>query len=96
LGFIPTIILALLKAHDTGESFWMIGLMAIAVFCVVQLIQDLILVPKIMGRTIGLKPAIILLSLSVWGTLLGIIGFVIALPLTTLGWSYYKKYVLKE
>jgi predicted PurR-regulated permease PerM len=96
LGFIPTIILALLKAHDTGESFWMIGLMAIAVFCVVQLIQDLILVPKIMGRTMGLKPAIILLSLSVWGTLLGIIGFVIALPLTTLGWSYYKKYVLKE
>lgn len=96
LGFIPTIILALLKAHDTGESFWMIGLMAIAVFGVVQLIQDLILVPKIMGRTMGLKPAIILLSLSVWGTLLGIIGFVIALPLTTLGWSYYKKYVLKE
>ena len=44
----------------------------------------------------GLKPAIILLSLSVWGTLLGIIGFVIARPLTTLGWSYYKKYVLKE
>ena len=96
LAFIPTIILALLKAHDTGESFWGIALMTIAVFCVVQAIQDLFLVPKIMGKSMGLKPAIILLSLSIWGSLLGVIGFVVALPLTTLGWSYYKRFILKE
>jgi predicted PurR-regulated permease PerM len=96
LGIIPTIILGLLKANDTGQSFWIIALMTFAVFCVVQAIQDLILVPKIMGKTMGLKPAIILLSLSIWGTLLGIVGFIIALPLTTLAWSYYKRYVLKE
>lgn len=96
LGFIPTIILALLKSNDTGQSFWLIMLMAIVVFCVVQAIQDLFLVPKIMGKAMGLKPAIILLALSVWGSLLGIIGFVIALPLTTLGWAYYKRFVLKE
>jgi predicted PurR-regulated permease PerM len=96
LGFIPTIILALLKSNDTGESFWLIMLMAIVVFCVVQAIQDLYLVPKIMGKAMGLKPAIILLALSVWGSLLGIIGFIIALPLTTLGWAYYKRFVLKE
>ena len=96
IGFIPTVILALLKANDSGQSFWLIIAMAIVVFCVVQAIQDLFLVPKIMGKTMGLKPAIILLSLSVWGTLLGVIGFVIALPLTTLGWAYYRRYVLKE
>lgn len=96
LGFIPTIILALLKSNDTGQSFWLILLMAIVVFCVVQAIQDLFLVPKIMGKAMGLKPAIILLSLSVWGSLLGIIGFVIALPMTTLGWAYYQRFVLKE
>lgn len=70
--------------------------MAIIVFCVVQLIQDLVLVPRIMGKAMGLKPAIILLALSVWGSLLGIIGFVIALPLTSLGWAYYKRFILKE
>lgn len=96
LGFIPTIILALLKSNDTGQSFWLILLMAIVVFCVVQAIQDLFLVPKIMGKAMGLKPAIILLALSVWGSLLGIIGFVIALPMTTLGWAYYQRFVLKE
>lgn len=96
LGFIPTIILALLKSNDTGENFWFIFLMAFLVFCVVQAIQDLVLVPKIMGKAMGLKPAIILLSLSIWGSLLGIMGFIIALPLTTLGWSYYRRFVLKE
>ncbi len=32
----------------------------------------------------GLNPAVILLALSVWGTLLGILGMVIALPATTI------------
>lgn len=96
LGFIPAILLAILKANDTGESFWLIFLGLFIVFCVVQATQDLVLVPKIMGKAMGLKPAIILLSLSVWGSLLGIIGFVVALPLTTLGWAYYKRFVLKE
>ena len=96
IGFIPALVLALLKANDTGESFWVIISMVIVVFCVVQAIQDLFLVPKIMGKTMGLRPAIILLSLSVWGALLGVMGVVIALPLTTLGWSYYRRFVLHE
>ena len=91
IGFVPTIFLALLEARDTGQSFWWIMLLALIVFAVVQLIQDLILTPRIMGKVMGLKPAIILLSLSVWGSLLGIIGLIIALPLTTLIWSYYKR-----
>jgi predicted PurR-regulated permease PerM len=37
-----------------------------------------------------------LLSLSVWGSLLGIIGLIIALPLTTLLISYYRRFVIKE
>ena len=37
-----------------------------------------------MGNAMGLNPAVILLALSVWGTLLGILGMVIALPATTI------------
>ena len=96
VGFIPTILLALLKAHDTGQNFWGILLAALVVFLVVQTIQDMILTPRIMGKVMGLKPAIILLSLSVWGTLMGFVGLIIALPLTTLIISYYKRYVLEE
>lgn len=44
----------------------------------------------------NLNPAILLLSLSIWGTLLGFIGLIVALPLTTLSIAYWKKYVTQE
>ena len=49
-----------------------------------------------MGKAMGLNPAIILLSLSIWGALLGFIGLIIALPLTTLILSYYDLYVIQR
>ena len=96
IGFIPTIILSLLKAYDTGQSFWGIILSALIVFAVVQAIQDWVLTPRIMGKVTGLNPAVILLALSIWGSLLGFVGLIVALPLTTLIVSYYKRYVLEE
>ena len=96
VGLIPTVLLCMLKASETGQSFWLILLSALAVFAVVQTIQDMFLTPRIMGHVMGLNPAVILLSLSVWGSLLGFIGLIIALPLTTLCLSYYRRYVLKE
>ncbi len=96
VGFIPAIILAVIKASDTGQSFWLIMLGVLIVFAVVQIIQDTIITPKIMGKVMGLNSAIILLSLSIWGTLLGILGMIIALPLTSLLITYYQKYIVKE
>ena len=96
LALIPTVLLALLKSADTGQNFWFILATALAVFIVVQLICDLIVTPKIMGKAMRLNPAILLLSLSVWGALLGFIGLIIALPLTTLLITYYQQYVTKE
>jgi len=96
VGFIPTILLAIVKAADTGQNFWVILLMAVAVFAIVQVIQDTFLTPKIMGHVTGLNSAIILLSLSIWGSLLGILGMIIALPMTTLLLTYYQKYVIRR
>ena len=96
IGLSPTILLALLKAADTGESFWWTLGLALVVFAVVQAIQDMILVPKIMGKITGLNPAIILLSLSIWGSLMGMLGMIIALPGTTLLLSYYQRYIRKK
>ncbi len=96
IGFIPTIMLAILKAADTGENFWIIILCATIVFIVVQIIQDTVIVPRVMGKITGLNPAIILLSLSIWGSLMGIIGMIIALPLTTLMLSYYQRFIIQK
>jgi predicted PurR-regulated permease PerM len=95
-ALIPTVLLALLKSADTGQNFWIILIMALAVFIVVQLICDMVVTPKVMGKAMGLNPAILLLSLSIWGALLGFIGLIIALPATTLFIAYYQRYVTKE
>lgn len=96
IGLLPTVVLAILKAADTGQNFWVILACALGVFVVVQLIQDTLLVPKIMGKITGLNPAIILLSLSIWGSLMGMLGLIIALPLTTLMLSYYQRFILNK
>ncbi len=95
-ALIPTAFLAMLKAADTGQNFWAIFGLALGLFCLIQIITDMIITPKIMGKAMGLNPAILLLSLSVWGALLGFIGLIIALPLTTLIMAYWQKYVTKE
>lgn len=96
IGLIPMVILSLLKSAETGQNFWIIFGSGLLILGIVQCIQDLYLTPRIMGKAMGLNPAIILLSLSIWGTLLGFIGLIIALPLTTLCLSYYKRFILQE
>ena len=96
IGLIPMALLSWVRAAETGENFWIVFGLSVIVLCIVQVIQDMILTPKIMGHQMGLNPAIILLSLSIWGTLLGFIGLIIALPLTTLCLSYYKRFILNE
>jgi predicted PurR-regulated permease PerM len=96
IGLIPIVLLSLLKAAESNQEFWIIFGLALMVLVIVQCIQDLFLVPRIMGKAMGLNPAIILLSLSIWGSLLGFIGLIIALPLTTLCLSYYKRFILME
>ena len=95
-ALIPCAFLAMLKAASTGQSFLLVFGMVIALFCIIQVITDMIVTPKIMGKAMGLNPAILLLSLSVWGALLGFIGLIIALPLTTLIMAYWQRYVTKE
>lgn len=91
-----TALLCLVCTASTGTDFWLIFWESMAVYIIVQCIQDILLTPKIMGKAMGLNPAIILLSLSVWGALLGFLGLIIALPLTTLVLSYYNIYVVNR
>lgn len=92
-ALLPTAFLAALKAAETGQNYWVVLATAVAVFAIVQVIIDAIVTPKVMGKRMGLNPAILLLSLSVWGALLGFIGLLIALPATTIIIAYWKKYV---
>ncbi len=94
ISIVPTALLCMVCSVDSGIDFWVIFGEAMIVYCVVQAIQDLYLTPRIMGKAMGLNPALILLSLSIWGSLLGFLGLIIALPLTTLILAYYDEYLL--
>lgn len=92
-GMVPAFALALVHALETGAGFWEATLPVAVVFGAVQLIQDALLTPRIMGKRLGLSPAVILLSLSIWGKLLGMLGLIIALPMTCLVWAWYRRWI---
>ncbi len=96
VGLIPAVLLAAIHALETGQSFWIVLGLTGLVFAVVQVAQDAVLVPRILGKAMGLSPAVILLSLSVWGKLLGILGLLIALPMTCLVLAYYRRLILSQ
>ena len=95
VGTIPCLLLAGLKALEQGDNFLGALGLVLLVFGVVQLIQETVLVSRFQGEAMGLSPAIILLSISVWGKLLGFLGLILALPLTCLGLTYYRRYLWK-
>ncbi|GAB1410243.1 AI-2E family transporter [Desulfovibrionales bacterium] len=96
LGVVPAVILAGIHALETGQSFWLVLGLTGLVFVVAQILQDVVLVPRILGKAMGLSPAVMLLSLSIWGKLLGMLGLLIALPMTCLVLAYYRRLVLAQ
>lgn len=86
--------LCIVQSVATGCAFWPLFGWTFLAYCICQVIQDLVLIPTIMKQQMGLRPAIVFLALSIWGYVLGFIGLIIALPLTTLIISYYSEFVL--
>lgn len=86
--------LCLVLSVDTGQPFWPLFGWTFAAYCICQVIQDMVLIPLIMKQQMGLNPAIVFLALSIWSYILGFVGLIIALPMTTLVISYYSEYVL--
>lgn len=93
---IPVAIVCYISSLGGNGTFLSLLGQCLLVYAVSQIICDYVLTPKILGKAMGLNPALILLSLSVWGTLLGLIGMIIALPLTTILLAYYQEYVIER
>lgn len=85
------LLLGVVYALDTGISFLEVALILVVIYGVIQVIQDLVLVPNIIGKSMNLPPVGILLSLSVWSKLLGFLGLLVAIPFTCLCLVYLDK-----
>lgn len=90
---IPVAIICAIYSLSGETTFISMFGQSLLVYVVSQCVCDYVLTPHIMGKEMGLNPAVILLSLSVWGSLLGIIGMIIALPATSLIIAYYERYI---
>lgn len=64
-------------------QFWgdwvSIGLVA-GIFVIGQVIEGNVLTPKLVGSSVGLHPVWLILALSVFGTLFGFVGMLVAVP----------------
>jgi predicted PurR-regulated permease PerM len=85
------LLLAVVYALDKGMPFWEVAIIILAIYLVVQIIQDFFLVPHIVGKSMNLPPVGILLSLSIWGKLLGFLGLLVAIPFTCICLVYVEK-----
>lgn len=95
-GFIPLGLMCILMSVQKGENvFWCLFL-GYGVMAIVQILQDTVITPSIMGKKMNMRPSLILFSISIWGYLLGFFGMLIALPLTMTIYSVYMKYILKD
>ncbi len=90
---IPVAIICAITSLSGDVTFLSLFGKSLLVYLVSQSICDYILTPHIMGKEMGMNAALILLSLSIWGSLLGIIGMIIALPVSSLLMAYYERYI---
>jgi predicted PurR-regulated permease PerM len=96
LGAMATCGLALVLAF-AQHGDWKHPALVLAVFAVVQTVEGLFISPKIMGNRVGLHPLTIIISVLVGTTLLGgILGGVLAIPLTAAGRVLMFRYVWKK
>jgi len=89
------LLLAIVHALNTGMPFWQVAIIILSIYLVVQVIQDFFLVPRIVGGSMDLPPVGILLSLSIWGKLLGFLGLLVAIPFTCICLVYLQKVAAK-
>jgi predicted PurR-regulated permease PerM len=77
LGAIPAFLVAL--SVDPSKAIWVVVATA-----VIQMLENAILVPRIMRHSMGVNPIIVLLSLIAFGSVFGFVGALLAIPLAAI------------
>ncbi|MCI9354423.1 MAG: AI-2E family transporter [Firmicutes bacterium] len=60
------------------------ALYAVIIVLVLQQVDSILIVPKVVGKSVELHPAFVIISLAVFGGLFGILGMIVAVPLGAL------------
>ncbi len=76
--WVPAVLIAAAQWGDWWHPFWVT-----IIFIVVQNLEGLFYAPRIVGNSVGLHPMTVIVSIFVWGLLIGgLLGPLLAIPLT--------------
>ncbi|MFQ5504907.1 MAG: AI-2E family transporter [Planctomycetota bacterium] len=91
LGLIGSAILVLV-----GPSAAIVGSLigVIVVFTVAELIEGYVLYPLILGEKLDMHPVTMIVSILAWGSILGLFGILVAIPLTIIVKTLAEEYLL--
>ncbi len=105
MEFIPYIgpIIALIPALVVGLGFsWEVGITILIFYTIMQQVENNVLVPYIMSKSLDLSPLFVFVVMLAWGILGGILGIILAVPtaailqLIVLEYIRYKKNIDKD
>ena len=76
----------LIATHNFTQAF-----IFILLFLVIQQIENNLIYPKVVGKSVGLSPLWTLLAITVGGSLFGIVGMIAGLPIASIIYIIIKK-----
>ena len=89
LGIVVAVVLGLLLGSLQG---WTMALITVVAIAVISKISDILLVPKVMGESVGVSPIAVIFAIFAGGELFGVWGLVLAIPaaaLIKLAWNLW-------
>ena len=95
---IAGVVIVLFTALSSFVYFpsWLVALLILVIFILIQLVEGNILMPILTRKFIGLPPVIVLIALLIGGRLWGILGAILAIPLAGMFFEFLKDFLEKR
>jgi predicted PurR-regulated permease PerM len=87
LGAIPAGVVAL--SIDPSLALWVV-----VATTVIQVIENYVLVPRVMDRSVGVNPLVTILAITAFGAAMGVVGALLAIPIAALAQLFLNRYLL--
>jgi predicted PurR-regulated permease PerM len=96
-SIIPALLLGFLSAKNDPTLQWLRPVLVLGVFAVVQMTESMFITPRVQSHSTGLHPLAIILGILFWSMLLpGLLGPIVAVPLTCAVVVLLRRYVWQE
>ena len=72
------------------------ALMFLIMFLILQQIEGNLIYPHVVGSSVGLPSVWVLVAVTVGGSLMGVVGMLVFIPLVSVLYSLFREWVYKE